>query len=78
MECDMTSDVIMTTQELQLLTTYRCPCKQLEALKERGFHRAYRGRGGQVVLERSHYEAVSRGEASGSSRNVNLTFMQAC
>ncbi len=71
------ADLILSMQELQLLTNYCQPCKQLEVLKRRGFHRAYLGRKGQVVLERSHFEAVCRGESAGFHRDVNLTFMKA-
>lgn len=70
------SDVILSMHELQLLTNYCHPCKQLEVLKSRGFHRAYVGRKGRVVLERQHYEAVCRGESGGIRRDVNLAFLR--
>ena len=73
----MTSDVIMTALELKLLTSYSQPCKQLEVLRARGFHRAFVGREGQVLLERAHFEAVCRGESSSLSSDINLTFMKA-
>lgn len=43
---------------------YVRPADQLRALHERGFVRAWRRRegSGPVVLERAHYEAVTRGQ----------------
>lgn len=43
---------------------YRRPADQLRALHERGFTRAFRRAGGlgPVILERSHYDAVTRGQ----------------
>jgi Domain of unknown function (DUF4224) len=76
-EGGMTSDVIMTALELKLLTGYSQPCKQLEVLRARGFHRAIVGREGQVLLERPHFEAVCRSESSSLHRDINLTFMKA-
>lgn len=38
------------------------PRRQLAELRAHGFVRARLGRDGQVILERSHYEAVCRGE----------------
>jgi hypothetical protein len=41
---------------------YTQPAAQLKALLARGFVRAHRlPSGGRVILERSHYEAVTRG-----------------
>jgi hypothetical protein len=53
---------VLTEQELVDLTGYKIPSRQLEALKSRGFVRAYRGRNGRVILERPHYDAVCKGE----------------
>lgn len=53
---------VLTEQELLDLTGYSLPSKQLEALKSRGFVRAYRGRNGRVIVERPHYDSVCRGE----------------
>lgn len=41
---------------------YKRACDQLRILHQRGFYRAYRSPvTGDVVLERPHYDAVSRG-----------------
>lgn len=53
--------VTLQPEELQALTGYEQPCKQLNILHKRGFNRAFIGRKG-VVLERAHYEAVCRGQ----------------
>ncbi|MBE0590147.1 MAG: hypothetical protein CVU36_11400 [Betaproteobacteria bacterium HGW-Betaproteobacteria-9] len=53
---------VLTEQELVDLTGYKIPSRQLEALKSRGFARAYRGRNGRIILERPHYDSVCRGE----------------
>jgi hypothetical protein len=51
------------------------PTKQLNVLHARGFVRAYIGRHG-VILERAHYEAVSRGELQAPRRAANLAFLK--
>lgn len=56
------SGIILSPQELEELTGYQQCTKQLRVLHARGFLRAYINRKGDVVLERIHYEAVSRGE----------------
>jgi len=73
----MTSDLTLSEAEIVRLTGYEQPCKQLATLKARGFHRAYIARKGGVVLERTHYEAVSRGESSGGIvKAANVSFMR--
>jgi Domain of unknown function (DUF4224) len=56
------SGIILCPQELEALTGYQQCTKQLRVLHARGFLRAYISRRGDLVLERTHYEAVSRGE----------------
>jgi hypothetical protein len=46
-------------EELQELTGYTQPARQLAELRRQGFYRARRGRDGSVILERAHYEAVA-------------------
>jgi hypothetical protein len=54
--------VILSPDELQQLTGYRQPGKQLQELLRRGFYRARRSRvTGEVILERPHYDAVCAG-----------------
>lgn len=54
--------LVLTADELHQLTGYRQPTAQLAELKRQGFWRARRSVTGGVILERSHYEAVCRGE----------------
>ena len=54
----------LTPDELAALTGYRQAAKQLEALLSRGFWRATINAAGRVIVERSHYEAITRGEVS--------------
>jgi hypothetical protein len=54
------TNVALDSAEIVCLTGYEQPCKQLAVLHKRGFVRAFMGRKG-VVLERPHFEAVSRG-----------------
>lgn len=58
----MTVDLILTPAELEALTGYRQPSPQIAELKRQGFWRARRAVTGRVIVERSHYEAVCRGE----------------
>lgn len=55
------SDLLLSPAEIQALTHYKAPTLQLNELRQQGFWRARIGRHG-VILERSHYEAVSRGD----------------
>lgn len=53
----------LAPDELQALTGYRQHAAQLAELHRLGYWRARRSRvTGAVILERTHYEAVSRGE----------------
>lgn len=51
----------LTRQEIEELTGYSQPMKQLKALHERGFWRAVLDQGGHVLITRAHYEAVEAG-----------------
>lgn len=54
--------------ELQEITGgYQRPADQLRFLHERGFFRATLHRG-RVLLERSHYDAVTRGQLGGAQQ----------
>lgn len=70
--------IILTPDELQAISGYDQPCKQLATLKTRGFHRAYISRKGGVVLERTHYEAVTQGQvnAAAPAKSANLGFLR--
>lgn len=54
--------VTLPPDELIKLTGYKRPADQLRVLHARGYWRAWRDHTGRVVLERPHFEAVSRGE----------------
>jgi hypothetical protein len=56
--------ILLTTDEIEILTQYKQPAKQLETLHRQGFFRARIGRAGSVVLERAHYESACAGEAT--------------
>jgi hypothetical protein len=72
------TSITLTPDELQAITGYGQPCKQLAMLRARGFHRAYIARKGGVVLERTHYEAVTQGQANASApaKSANLGFLR--
>lgn len=75
----MSDSVTLEKDEIEALTGYQVSTKQLDVLRRRGFHRAFINRKGLVVLERTHYEAVSRGEvqAPGKTKSANLAFLRA-
>lgn len=80
----MGSDIILSDAELEAITGYEQATKQLNILHDRGFVRAWINRDGKVVLERSHYEAVTRGEfgprpaAPGApAKSANLSMFRA-
>ena len=62
------SDLTLSDDELRRITGgYSRQADQLRVLLARGFHRAAILRG-VLVLERSHYDAVTRGQAAEASR----------
>jgi hypothetical protein len=55
--------------EIERLTGYKRPADQLRELHRQGFWRARRAKvTGEVVLERPHYDEVSRGLSQPSRR----------
>lgn len=75
-----TQSLVLQDLELVELTGYQKATKQLQVLHRRGFHRAFISRAGRVVLERAHYEAVTRGEAAApgvARKAANLSFLKA-
>lgn len=73
------SDLVLSSAEVEAITGYAMATKQLQVLHRRGFQRAFINRLGAVVLERAHYEAVTRGEvvqAAGARKSANLTFLK--
>ena len=69
-------DIKLSYEEVCDLTGYEQACKQLEVLKKRGFFRAYIARKGGVVLERTHYESVTRGQDDKPVKSANINFMR--
>lgn len=68
------SAVVLLPAEIEQLTGYEQPTKQLSILHKRGFTRAFIGRRG-LVLERAHFEAICRGELdSKQPKAANLSF----
>lgn len=59
----MSASLILDQTELEQLTGYRQPSRQLAELHRQGFVRARRNRLGEVVLERGHFEAVQASAA---------------
>lgn len=53
--------IILTSDELALVTSYRTPKRQLDELQRQGFYRARIAATGNVILERAHYDAVCAG-----------------
>lgn len=69
--------VVLLPAEIEQLTGYEQPSKQLEVLHKRGFTRAFIGRRG-LVLERAHFEAICRGALDRPvAKEANLTFFGA-
>lgn len=66
-------DLLLSAAEIEAVTGYRQPCKQLAELVRQGFHRARRNRLGQVVLERGHYDAVVAGRLAPAEQNARPT-----
>ncbi len=70
----------LTPAEIEAITGYRTPSRQLQTLHARGFSRAYRDRLGKVVLERPHYDAVCAGQFGHVERPrqpaVNVAFLK--
>lgn len=53
----------LTESELMAITGYQRPACQLRELHRQGFWRARRSKlTGKVILERTHYDAVCRGD----------------
>lgn len=70
----------LTPAEIEAITGYRTPSRQLQTLHARGFSRAYRDRLGRVVLERPHYDAVCAGQfgqqVAARAAAVNVAFLK--
>lgn len=70
----MGESIILSEAEIQQLTDYKTSIKQLQVLHRRGFNRAFINRSGSVVLERSHYEAVTRSSGTTPLVQKSVTY----
>ena len=66
--------IILTSDELAGVTGYRTPKRQLEELHRQGFYRARISATGNVILERTHYDAVCAGESPAKAPTVRNPF----
>lgn len=72
------ASIILSASDIEALTGDKIATKQLQVLHGRGFVRAYINRKSVVVVERTHYEAVTRGEVhNATKKTANLSFMRA-
>lgn len=61
----------LTTAEIEQLTGYKQPSRQIKALHLLGYFRArISPRTGGVVLERAHYHAVAEGRTAASGETT--------
>jgi Domain of unknown function (DUF4224) len=76
----MSAGITLSSEELEAITGYEQPTKQLQVLHRRGFNRAFINSKGRLVLERTHYETVTRGEAqnavAGAKARVTFPFLK--
>jgi hypothetical protein len=72
------SDLMLSSDDIEALTGYATATKQLQVLHNRGFHRAFINHRGVLVIERSHYEAVTRGETQPTvgTKVANLSILR--
>ncbi len=54
--------ITLNSEELENVTGYRTPKRQLKELHRQGFYRARIAVTGNVILERAHYDAVCAGD----------------
>lgn len=53
--------IILDADELERVTGYKTPKRQVKELRRQGFYRARIAVTGNVILERAHYDAVCAG-----------------
>ena len=68
--------IILTSDELAAVTSYRTPKRQLEELHRQGFYRARISATGNVILERAHYDAVCAGDKPAKEPTVRNPFLR--
>lgn len=64
--------ITLSDDEIEAITGYKQPHRQVEELRRQGYHRARRAPvTGEVILERAHYEAVCAGLDARRERRSN-------
>lgn len=66
--------IILDAEELESVTGYKTPRRQVKELHRRGFYRARIAVTGNVILERAHYDAVCVGETPAKAPTVRNPF----
>lgn len=66
--------IILDTDELERVTGYKTPKRQVKELHRRGFYRARTAVTGNVILERAHYDAVCAGAKPAKEPTVRDPF----
>lgn len=66
--------IILNSDELEGVTGYRTPKRQLAELHRQGFYRARIAVTGNVILERAHYDAVCAGAKPAKAPTVRNPF----
>lgn len=67
--------IILDAEELESVTGYKTPKRQLAELHRQGFYRARIAAAGNVILERAHYDAVCAGQKSPKEPIVRNPFV---
>ena len=68
--------IILTSDELDRVTGYRTPKRQMQELHRQGFYRARIGATGNLILERAHYDAVCAGAKPAKEPTVRNPFLR--
>lgn len=68
--------ITLNSEELENVTGYRTPKRQLAELHRQGFYRARIGASGNVILERAHYDAVCAGAKPAKEPTVRNPFLR--
>ena len=66
--------IILDADELESVTGYKTPKRQVKVLHRQGFYRARIAVTGNVILERAHYDAVCAGEIPAKAPTVRNPF----
>ena len=67
-------NIILDAEELESVTGYKTPKRQVKELRRQGFYRARIAVAGNVILERAHYDAVCAGETPAKAPTVRNPF----